>query len=246
MAGVDIFDAMPPATPEGNVDLSLNDLVGEGRKYKTPDELAKAYAHIEAHARRLEAENAEARAKFDRASFANNDTANPNPDGNNPPNADQPSGTPPQNAPDSGNQNVDFRSQIREEVRALNEQERMVQNMEQAAAKMTEVYGSPQKANEAIQTKARELGVGVEWLRDAAARSPSAFFATMGIGNAPGPRATPASGEGVRMPSGDDTAKNFEYYERMRKDNPKLYFSAATQGEMMNQARTLGSAFYQR
>lgn len=246
----DIFSDAPltEGNEGGSVDIGLNDLVGEGRKYKDPDALAKAYANIEAHARRLEAENAEARAKLDTRDFkaTTNNSSSDGQDGNNPSHSDQNGGTPQDNAPPK--QDVDFRSQIREEVKALNEQERMTQNIEQTAAKMVETYGSPQAANEALRKRAQELGVGVDWLRDSAARSPAAFYATMGIQSSGGssPRMTPASGGGVNLGTGGEPTRNFEYYEKIRKDNPKLYFSSATQQEMLRQARAMGDNFYKR
>jgi hypothetical protein len=50
----------------------------------------------------------------------------------------------------------DFRSQIRDEVKALNEADRAKANVESAAAKMIEVYGDSAKANEAVVRRAQE------------------------------------------------------------------------------------------
>ena len=238
-------DVFNPQTPDVVVDLGFNDLVGEGRKYKDPDELAKAYAHIEAHVRKIEAENARIRAERDTREANPNPNPNPsagreqegNPDpGNPPPQREAPKPDP-----------VDFRSQIREEVRALNETERAVANMEAAAAKLVEIYGNPLEANKALQARANELGVSVDWLRDSAGRSPKAFYASMGIteGTTPRSQHTPSSGGGHRLEGGSEV-RNFEYFEKIRKDNPKLYFSATTQREMMAAARTMGSDFYKR
>lgn len=240
MADNDIFST---DNVEPSVDVGLNDLVGEGQKYKTPDDLAKAYAHLERHSKTVERENAEIRARLDVIE------ANPNPKedednkgresapvGDNPP-------TPPKEAPDPS-ENGDFRSQIREEVKALNEAERAKANIEAAAQRMVEVYGDTAKANEAVVKRAGELGVSVEWLRDSASRSPSAFYATMGISQGAS-QSTPASHPGARLPN-DSNVKNFEYFDKIRKDNPKLYFSAANQSEMMAEARRQGSDFYKR
>lgn len=239
MPAEDIFSSEAPVV---EVDLGFNDIVGEGKKYKNPDDLAKAYANIEAHARKIEAENATIRAERDARE------ANPNPNPNPSVRQEQPQGsdlnpvTPPQAPkPDA----VDFRSQIREEVKALNETERATANAEAAANKLVDIYGSPLEANKAVQTRAQELGVSVDWLRDSAARSPNAFYATMGIGDNTPSRSTPASGDGVRMNTGT-AQRNFEYFDKIRKDDPKLYFSANTQREMMAAARTQGADFYKR
>lgn len=239
----DIFNADPADNNAVN-ELAFNDLVGEGRKYQDPDALAKAYANIEAHARRLEAENATVRAKLDTIE------ANPNPNGSTPngggePNHSDPNGEAPNNqAPRQ--MNVDeFRSQIREELKNLTEGERAKANMDAAARKLVELYGSEQEATKRIATKAQELGVGVDWLRDAASRSPEAFYATMGIAGNGGARQTPGYNPEVNLPNEGGT-QNFEYFDKLRRDNPKLYFSPETQKAMMNNARKMGADFYKR
>lgn len=242
---LDVFNAEPP-TNDAPMDLTLNDLVGEGRKYKDPDELAKAYANAEAHLRRLEADNADTRAKLDQIEAAKNTTNNPQQTGQEqPPKADQQPTTPNQEAPKPSGQDVDFRSKIREEVAALNEQERAKANTEAAALRMISAYGDAAKANEAVQRRAQELGVSVDWLRDSASRSPEAFYATMGMTNNHS-SSTPASEPGVRRDTQGTNVKNFEHFDRIRKEDPKRYFSVETQRDMLNQARAMGSDFYKR
>lgn len=238
MADNDVFSPDPV-----ELDLGFNDLVGDDKKYKDPDALAKAYANIERHARTLEAENAKARAELDTLQ-ATNHSAPSEPPRQEPPktgdNREPAPSSPPRNEDD-------FRSQIKEEIRALNEQERGVNNIETTARKMIEVYGNESAANEAIRKRAKELDVSVDWLRDSAARSPSAFYASMGIpSNGGTDRSTPAPNNEVNFRGGSSDRKNFEYFDRIRKDDPKLYFSAATQREMMNQAREMGADFYKR
>jgi len=223
------------------IDVGLNDLVGEGQKYKSPDELAKAYANLEAHSRKIEAENAKIRAERDTREAGNTSTKQGQDDLDP---ADQPDKSPKQEAPKRSD-DVDLRSQIREEVTKLSEEEKLARNLETTASKMAEVYGSPQEATAAIKAKAAELDVGVDWLRNMAATSPKLFFNTMGVDAPQRSTSTPSSGNGARFGQ-QDTTRNFEYFDKMRRDNPKQYFSAATQQEMLKQARTMGGDFYKR
>lgn len=236
----DIFSADPVET---DTTITLADLVGEDKKYKDPDEVAKAYAHAEGHIRTLERDLAALRAQKDLEANKPNNLPNPNPDPAQPDPADQPD-----LARSDPNEEKDFRSRIREEVQALSQEQRAVQNAETAAQKMVEVYGSVEKANEAVRTRAQELGVGTEWLRDAAARSPTAFYATMGINPdaTPSNRETPAPHSEVNLNRGDPKVRNFEYFDSLRKSDPKLYFSASVQREMMKEARAQGENFYKR
>jgi hypothetical protein len=58
-------------------------------------------------------------------------------------------------------------------------------------------------------------------------------------------RGTPAPNQEVRF-SDEGNRKNFEFYDRLRKENSKLYYSAGTQREMLNAARAQGADFYKR
>ncbi len=239
MADNDVFSTDPV-----ELDLGFNDLVGEDKKYKEPDALAKGYAHIERHSRTLESELAGARAKIDALTATknqSNDSQNPRQDHSNEPDPANPNPNP------TPKKDVDFRSQIKEEIKALNDEGKALSNIEATAQKLVDVFGNQASANEAVRKRANELGVSVEWLRDSAAQSPSAFYATMGITVTSGTdRSTPTPNNEVNFRNDGGDQKNFEYFDRLRKDNPKLYFSAATQGEMMNQARKMGAAFYKR
>ena len=239
----DIFNAEDQG---GTVDITFNDLVGEGRKYNDPDALAKSYAHVESFAETLKRENAELREKLDRTE------ANTNNQNNNSQNGQEPLPGSQTNNPEAPNKNSstpnndDYRSQIREEVRALNDEERATTNLNTAVARLVELTGSEDAAAQSIRKKAQELGVTVDWLKDAASRSPNAFFTTIGISaGSQQNRSTPAPNNEYR-PNADTNAKNFEYFDKLRKDDPKTYFSAANQQEMLRQAKSLGADFYKR
>jgi len=224
------------------VTLSLNDLVGEGKKYSDPDQLAKAYANVESFAEQLKRENAELRA-FKDAEEARKNNQRP-PEGNEPepvPNGDNRNEPP--KAPTPGDN--DFRSQIREEVKALNEHERGLSNLDTAAKKLIELTGSEAKANEAIRQKANELGVTIDWMKETAMRSPQAFYTTMGINSGGQSTSTPAPNPDVRMLN-NSNVRNFEYFDKLRKENPKLYFNKDTQQEMLKEAKLQGADFYKR
>lgn len=239
MATDDIFSA-DPVEPT----VTLADLVGEDKKYKSPDDVAKAYAHAEGHIRNLERDLAALRAEKDVANNPNPTPQNPDPGQVNTP-------TPPVEPRSDPNPRVDendFRSRIREEVKALNEQSKAADNIETVASKLVQIYGDTAKASEAVRRRAQELGVSVEWLRDSSARSPSAFYATMGITTeGPTSRTTPAPHSEVNTNAQyGGKPKNFDYYDNIRKEDPKLYFSAAMQREMQSQAKAQGSDFYKR
>lgn len=237
----DIFsDNVPEDVP---TDLKLEDLVGEGRKYQDPDALAKAYANIEGHAATLEKELADLRAAKDLEDAKLKNNPQPPKDG------EQDKPKPGDNQPPAPNSSpkddVDFRSQIRDEVRALNEQERGMANLDTVAKKLAELEGSPKAASELIKRKADELGVTVDWLKETASRSPDAFYNTIGLSRDAVGRKTPTPGSDVRFDNRDNS-RGFEFFDKMRKDNPKLYYSASTQREMFESRKKMGEDFYKR
>lgn len=141
-----------------------------------------------------------------------------------------------------------------EDVKNLVEQT-IVQNAEkktvetnQAAvdAKVKEVYG--EKASEFIAAKAIELGLSVTDLGGVAARSPTAFFNLVGM-VAQQPSAPAGTTQGINTealeqrhtPNAEGT---WGYYERLRKENPKEYFSPRVQQRLFADRKRLEENFY--
>lgn len=226
-------------TIETEVDpITVDTLVGDGRKYKNPDELATAYANADAYIERMKAENAEREAELkvlrDLAEARSKAKETPAGDEGDRHKQPDPSNTP---------KVEDISELVRQELKNSKLEERRTTNINRAAEVMTKHYGSPAKAQEAIRRRAEELGVGFEWLRDAAADSPGAFFASMGIDPNSRSASTPGySNDAVRRSS--EGARDFTYWEEMRKTNPKAYFSAEVQKQMFTARRELGDKFY--
>lgn len=230
----DIFGDQPI-----NDDVTVDILVGEGKKYHDVNNLAKAYVNAEGFIEELKRENATLRAQKDANALNNTD-------GNNQQQSSTPQTTATPTEPVKPQNTEDLRTLISEVVENQNRTKQFEQNLEVSSQRMIEVYGNPAKAQEALTAKAAELGVNVEWLKDAAARSPSAFYATMGMPTAPTSTVnTPAPKNDVRLaPDLKNGEKNYSYYEDLRKTNKNLYYSAATQAEMHRLAREKGDAFY--
>jgi hypothetical protein len=235
----DIFSS-EPIEPEAQ-EVTLATLVGDDRKYKTPDELAKAYAHAEPMIERLKAQLAEKEAEakilkdLEEARLRNVDPNNPaRPQGHQEPPAD-PS---PSKVTDA-----DLKTLVREELQNSSEEKRRADNVNQAAEVMAKHYGSPAKAQEAIARRAQELGVSFEWLKDAAAQSPKAFLASMGVNLEARPQSTPGYSHEVNI-NGQGGKRDFRYWDEMRKANPKAYYSREIQKQMFDARRELGENFY--
>jgi DNA polymerase III alpha subunit (gram-positive type) len=102
-------------------------------------------------------------------------------------------------------------------------------------------FGTEAKAQ--IEKKATELGMSIERLRDIAAESPNAFFALIGENKRPVSPMVAGSvrTEGVNMQS--STERDFNYYQKLRRENRNLYYSAKTQQQMFEDKSRLGDKF---
>jgi len=231
----DVFSDTPsdPSNP-------FEQLVGEGKKFKTPEDLAagkiEADRTIEARNRELE----ESRQEQERLRLRILELERPRE-----PAADtipREANRPVEEEP------VDLATRIREELNRQTQEDIRNQNLSQVVNRLEEVYGD--RANEFMKTKAGELGVPVTWLRDIAAQSPKAFYAQIGLADQV--PTTPAATRGDINPVALADTRNstavkegtYKYYETVRKSDPKRYFSAEVQNKMFADAKRLGEAFY--
>jgi len=149
---------------------------------------------------------------------------------------------------DDGNQSEVSVDKIKElVVNTLTEQEAQrtaAQNLQEADRQLTEAFGTEAQAK--VEEARQKLGMSKERLQQLASESPTAFLTLIG---APAPKQTNSTTtSSVNTASGFEQGsgtKNWAYYTKMRKENPKLYRSAKVQQEIMDQRMKLGAeAFY--
>jgi hypothetical protein len=226
----DIFNTDPV-----NNDVIADTLIGEGKKYKSADDLAKGYVNAETHIHELRRDLAALRAQKE---LEEANKQNPPQTPSEPPVIKTPTEDPVQ-APKVSDE--DWRTRFREEFASVTEEQKHRNNLEAVATEMKTLYGD--KANERVLAKANELGVTAEYLKDMAARTPNGFRSIMGMGA--GSTSTPgASSEYRPQVDAGGNKRNFAYYEELRKTSPSKYFSREVQQELFRQAKALGDAFY--
>lgn len=231
-----IFDA-PNTNP-------LEELVGEGKKFQTVEQLASAKLEadrtIQARNEELERHREEIRRQAEEIEAFKRQPREPL--AQEPPRvADRPVEDEP---------NKDLASRIREEIRQAQEEDIQNQNIRTVAVKLSEVYGSSDKAREVVAAKASELGLSVEFLQSVAAKSPKAFFTQLGLTDVTSqpPAASRSDVNTVALGNTSSSAPkqgSYKSYEQLRQDNPKRYFSAEIQNQMFADAKRLGDAFFQ-
>lgn len=127
-------------------------------------------------------------------------------------------------------------------------QERAATNGQMVVERLLSVYGSEEAVNTAVATRASELGVGVQFLQDAAAKSPSAFYDLMKLEAAP--RQSPAPRGDLNTVALQTHAPGVKegtaaYYEQMRREiGDVAFYKPKVQQQRFKDAQRLGDAFY--
>lgn len=162
-------DANNEPTENKSAEELFNEMVGEGKKYQTPAELAKAYFHANSHIDRLERENDEYRVKTEAAKSVDEILARLNPQSE--PHNTSPSET--RNEEIGKDKDID--ELVQQAVERKLQEKAGATNAEQVSAALKAKFGS--QAKEAFEAKEKELGLDLEQLSH---QSPQAVLALFG------------------------------------------------------------------
>lgn len=216
-----------------DLDKLYEDLVGEGKKYQDPKVLLKSKRDSDVHIQRIERENAELRADLQTRQTleeAINNLSKPS-------SSETPT---PVERTDNALTPELIQQLIDKELAKRSSQSQIAQNQAKVINKLTEVWGDNYSVK--LKARARELGLGEDFLADLATKQPDAFIKIID----PKPAGTPNLGHpaSTRPSVIGSSEKTWAYYSKMRRENPKQYHSIETQREIYAQAAKLGDAFY--
>lgn len=223
----DVFNT-DPAKPEPK-DL-LSELVGEGKKYKTPEELARGRIEADVHIARLESEAKALREQVAKAKSiedvleavkANTASAKDTPD--------------PKDTPATGQSlTADQVAKIvAEQVTGLRTQEVKTTNLAKANAKMVELFGD--KAQEVYQKEANTPELQRVY-KELAEANPDKFVSMFHKPEVKNQELDKGGKNTAALPN-LNTLTGVQpgtqaYYAKLRKENPKLYMSPTVQLKM--------------
>jgi menaquinone-dependent protoporphyrinogen IX oxidase len=236
--------------PAASGQTALTDLVGEGKKFKTPDDLAKAKLESDRFIEKLQNEQRELREELSKRLSAEEALRRAQEAGSRvEQGATTPQTPPPQRTQE---QPADIMSEVEKALNRRDQQKTVQSNMDQVTSKMTSTYGSVEKAAEVVQQKAQELGMSMTKLQELASENPKAFFTLLGV-NDKAPEAPKTSSwantkNAAAMKSGAAASMvnpgTYKYYEEIRKSDPAAYFSPRVQLQMDKDAREKGDKFF--
>ena len=240
---VDLFTEKDPESVDATNPLAA--LVGEGKKFKTPEDLAKGKLESDAFIKQLQAELAKLREDFngrikleefmDRLEKTSTTQAPSN------------QGTTPNEQVPAGNIPKSITKEDIESLLAAREREATEKaNVRHVAEVLKSTFGD--NFQSVVNTRAKELDLDTAYLADLAKTRPSAFLKIMNTGKAPEPgpsgNVIPKSSVSATSFNSQTAAfKKFSDFEKIRRENPKLYHSKDVQAQMYALTKEHGDAF---
>lgn len=144
---------------------------------------------------------------------------------------------------DEGNTTLkpdDIQSLIEER---LSERERKAvedENVRKVQQALTAAFGT--EARKTVEAKAQEHGLSMKRMDEIAKESPAAYMALVG-GSLPKQTNTLPKSDVSTLPS-QSGERNFAYYMKLKKTNPRQFATSAIQNAMLEDRKKLGDGFY--
>lgn len=245
-----LFNAPDPTgdTPAADPNKDyLAELVGEGKKFKDPNELARGKAEADAFIARLTREQEELRKELNTRltleqyleKMGTNQQS-----GRSDHQLNEPKGSDPDT---SGLTPTDVEALIERKVSERETQRIQKQNREDARARLVQAFGNDYISK--LKEAGENLGLSAERLDQIAAENPKAFLKLVGADTAPAQQRSqdslfvPPQGQsnGTPVVTGDRTKK---YYDDLKRKDPKGYWDARTQNQLHKDALRLGESFF--
>jgi hypothetical protein len=242
-------------TQQEQIEDYLSHLVGEDKKFKSPEELARGKWEADNYIKTLERQMDEARKELEKRQTADEiaDRIKSELAGRGESNQESHQ-TPEENNDSNNNDRNKLEGLSREELlklfdERLSEREqksKAQQNREEVSKTLSEKVGAT--ANKWLQDKAQELGVSVQYLQEQAEVSPKAFYNLVGLnqtssGNTGWTPPQSSTNTAGRLDSGTQVRDN-AYYEKLFKDSPKLRFDPKLTVQMHKDAQKMGPDFF--
>ena len=228
----------------------LQDLVGEGKKFRSPEELARGKAESDLYIKHLERGRDELREDY--LKLREESVARQKLEeliGQLESKTQQPTSSAETQKPDEKNIQPQWDSKQIESLVSSKIQEheltrKQEQNFNQVRSKLQERFGNNYQS--VLKTQIDSLGLTEDFVNDLARKHPTVLFKTLGLD-------TPVQRENFQTPPRSDQSsssfspqtskRTWNYYQNMKKAEPKVYWDPKTQVQMMHDSVALGEDF---
>lgn len=133
---------------------------------------------------------------------------------------------------------------VASQIQATKQQEKEEANFSNVQAKLLEAYG-PNYA-QTLKQQVSQLGLTADFVNDLARKHPQVLYKTLGL-DAPRQnenfQAPPASSARSDHFAPNVNKRTWSFYEKLRKSNPTEYYDPKTQDQLFSDARSLGDSF---
>ena len=122
-----------------------------------------------------------------------------------------------------------IRDRVRKYVSEDHQERTREQNMNQAVTALDAKFGSRAATNQAVEAKAAELGVSVNFLKDMAQRTPKGLLELMDASSKPRstagriPQDTNSASVTLSTQAGKPQPGTYRWYQDLRKTDPRQY-----------------------
>lgn len=227
------------------------ELVGEGKKFRSNEDLAKGKAESDRYVKTLEQqkdeirnmylslkEQVDGRAKLEdlidrieKGKTSNSDDSTTPEDREKTPTFDM----------------SQIKSMIAQELQETDVKKREAENYAKVQKTLKDKFGS--RVNEVLKEKMDTLMIDDAYMLSTAKRSPQAFYSLMGINEEAVPnsmfQAPPRTTvRPVTFSQQTDGARPLSYYQKMQETNPRAYLDPKIQVQMDKDSQALGTAFF--
>lgn len=136
----------------------------------------------------------------------------------------------------------DLKSLVEQTLSQRDKDTLVKQNLTFVDQELAKAFGAD--AENVVKKKAEELGMSMDRMKDIATESPNAFLTL--VGEKPKTPFNPmvqgsVRTEGVNMQSSND--RNWDYYQKLRRENKNLYYTPKVQRQLMEDKSRLGDKF---
>lgn len=219
----------------------------KGENWKDPEVLAKGKLESDRYISELEAQLNQLREDLKKEDYAEkilqeirNKATDTNTVNQSLPNNDT-VGTAQDGTPEPSLSEEDLKSLVEKTLTEREQQSTVAQNLKVVDEELTRQYGT--EAQKTVAKKAQELGISLDRMKEIASESPTAFFALIGEGKK---NFNPMVNSSVRTEGVNlqpSTERNWNYYQKLRRENRDLYYTPKVQQQLMQDKMRLGEKF---
>jgi len=227
------------ATGEGTPNDLIGGLVGEGKKFKTVEDLAKGKLEADTFIERLQTENKALREAMDSEGTPEQVLARINEylQKKGSENAESSKGNQSQAQPLTQEKVLELLQQREQESKVKN-------NVESFQTQVKKALGD--KAKETIQSRLNELDMDEELFGAMVERNPQAALKLLGL-KEQGPAGTLGSSvntEAFFQESGKGERQNFQYFQKLRRELGSAYYEPHIQKQVFEARKKMGTDFW--